>query len=209
MIQNLTKLILVTSFPVFLLISCATLNKDECRTADWKLIGFEDGSNGCAVSRIGLHRSACAEYGITPNLDLYNQGRAEGLYKYCVPITGYNLGLRGTAYQGVCSGYDEDSFIQAYKDGKQIYGAKLNLNKMEYILDNKHKDLDHVAADIHHNEQLIINGHLSKTEIVILLLETRDLAVAQDVLIHEIHELKDSIDEQASTISHLYQKFHY
>lgn len=32
---------------------CATLDKDECRTADWYAIGLEDGARGRAIERLG------------------------------------------------------------------------------------------------------------------------------------------------------------
>ncbi|MCG8048122.1 MAG: DUF2799 domain-containing protein [Candidatus Thiodiazotropha endolucinida] len=31
---------------LFSLASCATMDKDECRVADWYVIGYEDGAKG-------------------------------------------------------------------------------------------------------------------------------------------------------------------
>jgi uncharacterized protein DUF2799 len=50
---------------------CATMKKEECLTADWYNIGFEDGTRGYKVSRITNHRKACSKYEIAPNLDFY------------------------------------------------------------------------------------------------------------------------------------------
>ena len=35
---------------------CATMGKDECLSADWRTIGFEDGAGGYPASRIGQYR---------------------------------------------------------------------------------------------------------------------------------------------------------
>ena len=57
----------------FSFFSCATLNKDECLTADWYQIGYEDGAKGYPLSRIGKHRKACAKHGVTPDMPPYEQ----------------------------------------------------------------------------------------------------------------------------------------
>jgi len=187
------------------LISCATLNKDECRSANWNLIGYEDGSKGYPAKRIGQHRKACAEYGVTPDLSQYKLGRAEGLHSYCIPATGFNLGKAGSNYNGVCAGYNEQQFITAYKQGAQLYLAISTLNKMKKQLSHKNSELDTLIAEIQNKEQQIINGGLSKSKIILLLVETKNLAIDQGVLMTEIHDLKAAIEQQEITISHLKQ----
>jgi len=209
MIVTPIRSIVFIFFLSIFLTSCATLNKDECRTADWKLIGFEDGSKGYSASRIGDHRKACAEYGITPNLSLYNQGYAEGLHKFCTPANGYNLGRRGSAYHGICSGYDEEYFLSAYKQGKELYLAFATHTKMQNSLKYKQEELDHISIDIHEKENHIVNGKLIPAQIVLLLIEIRELAVEQGVVINKIHDLEHELEQQASYISHLKQQNQY
>ena len=48
---------------------------------------------GRSGEQIGRHRKACAEYGITPGLDAYRAGRAEGLREFCQPNNGYRAGV--------------------------------------------------------------------------------------------------------------------
>ncbi len=201
--------ILFISFLSLFLISCATLNKDECRTANWKLIGFEDGSNGYNSSRIGQHRKACAEYGISPNLDLYNQGHAEGLHKYCIPANAYNLGKRGSSYQGNCAGYNEAGFISAYNQGIKLYRANKSLNQQQKLLEKKQHELTLLKEDIHLKEQLIVGGKQSKSQIVLLLIEVKELVTKQTSLTLEINDLQDDIEEQSSYIAHLQKQNRY
>ena len=73
---------------------CASMDEDECRVADWRAIGYEDGASGRAASQLGERREACADHGVTPNFVAYRQGREEGLREYCTPAMGYRLGRK-------------------------------------------------------------------------------------------------------------------
>src|SRR5215468_2471108 len=86
-----------------LLAGCASMSKDECLAVDWRTIGYEDGVEGRSGDRIAEHRKACAKYGVRADLDLYQQGRNQGLREFCQPVNGYRLGVRGGTYYGVCS----------------------------------------------------------------------------------------------------------
>ena len=72
---------------LFILIvsGCATLNEEECLTANWQIIGLEDGSEGHLETYLGKHREACAKYGVTPDLEQYRIGHAEGVQSFCTP----------------------------------------------------------------------------------------------------------------------------
>ncbi len=112
-----------------LLAGCAGgLGKDECRTADWRTIGYEDGLHGLPADRIGAHRAACAKYQVTPDLVAYTEGRQRGLLEYCQPRNGYRVGLNGRPYYNVCSGATEPGFVDGYHYGRQIYDARAELH---------------------------------------------------------------------------------
>ena len=78
------------------------MNESECRNADWRMIGMEDGIDGRQQSYIGKHRQACAKHDITPDSVAYRQGYSEGLKQYCTEMKGFVLGKKGAAYHGVC-----------------------------------------------------------------------------------------------------------
>src|SRR5688572_14241675 len=78
-----------------LLAGCASLDKDECRNADWYAIGLEDGARGRTVERLGDHRRACAEHGVAPQSERYVAGRNEGLKSFCTYERGYSQGRAG------------------------------------------------------------------------------------------------------------------
>ena len=99
----------------------ATMSKDECRTVDWRTVGYEDGVAGRPGDQIGLHRKACAEYGVSPDLDAYRAGRAEGLREYCQPHNGYRAGATGAVYYDGCPADLAPAFVAAYDSGRELY----------------------------------------------------------------------------------------
>jgi ribosome modulation factor len=110
-------------FACLLVGGCAsnTLSKDECRTVDWRTIGYEDGVAGRSGEQIGRHRQACAEHGVTPDLDAYRTGRAEGLREFCQPRNGYRAGASGQAYYDSCPAELAPAFLEAYDQGRELY----------------------------------------------------------------------------------------
>ena len=81
---------------------CATMSSEECALSDWSAVGFEDGARGYTTERFSSHRKACAKHGITADFRAYQEGRDEGLVEFCQPSRGYNLGVSGGRYNGVC-----------------------------------------------------------------------------------------------------------
>ena len=206
---NPFKHILIFAFITIYLSACATLNKDECKTANWRVIGYEDGAKGYLAERIGQHREACAEYGVRPDLDAYNNGRAEGLHQYCIPVNGYKKGLSGTRYNGVCSGYNEDQFINAYNAGKQLFHEKSKLHKMENEFSHKQKHLTQLHKELKEKEDLLVSGKLTKEKALHLLNETKDIAIESGALEENLHALEDLIINQEQYVAHLQKQHHY
>lgn len=66
---------------LFTLAGCAGgMSKDECLYADWRAIGFEDGSRRGPAGAVSSRRTACAnKAGVTADMRAYLAGREEGL----------------------------------------------------------------------------------------------------------------------------------
>lgn len=101
--------------------SSTSMNKAECRTADWRAIGYEDGARGRSADTFGARRKACAEHGVAANFDAYLGGHGEGLAVFCRPQNGYRLGSNGYRYSGVCPADLEQGFRTAHADGYGLY----------------------------------------------------------------------------------------
>jgi hypothetical protein len=110
------------------------LSKNECMTADWLMIGYEDGLHGLPSDRVGVHRVACAKVQVTPNLAAYTEGRQRGLLEFCQPRNGFRVGLNGGSYANVCSATAEPAFIEGYRYGRQIHEARAELRETQVRL---------------------------------------------------------------------------
>jgi ribosome modulation factor len=120
--MRLTSLLL--AFCVVTLVACsstATMGKNECGAVDWRTVGYEDGVAGRSGTQIGVHRRACAQHGITPDLDAYRLGRAEGLREFCQPHNGYRAGITGEPYYDVCPADLAARFLAQYEVGHELY----------------------------------------------------------------------------------------
>ena len=101
---------------------CGTLGKDQCMNADWRQIGYADGTQGQPGNRIQEHAKSCASYGVRPDLDAYLKGREEGLVSFCQPVNGYNLGRTGGGdHTGDCPPDLKAAFQQQYQLGRQVF----------------------------------------------------------------------------------------
>lgn len=110
----------------------------ECRTADWRAIGYEDGSQGRKGSALGDRRKACADHGVTPNFEAYMDGHGRGIAEFCRPRNGYQLGTRGYRYRGVCPTNLESAFLTAHADGFGLYRRRAAVNRLSKQITRRH-----------------------------------------------------------------------
>ena len=202
MLKKYKNILLLIGISIFIS-SCSTLNKEECKTANWKTIGYEDGTKGYSASRVGQHRSACTEYGVRPNLDAYTTGRNKGLVHYCVPSIGYKKGLYGHSYNGVCTNHGEEIFLDAYDYGIKIYKQKIILSKMNDDYSNNKNYILSLEDELHEKEHDIVSGRLSKHKALILLSETRDMAEELGRVRSNLNLLQEDISRQSEHVNYL------
>ena len=166
-----------------LLSGCATLRKNECLNADWFTIGYEDGAHGYPASRIGNHREACANHGVSPDFARYEQGRLAGLREYCTPQRGYGLGASGKQYTYVCPDSLEPDFLEGYQQGKNVSGAQITIKRQKADLKKMQNDLAAVKQKLNGYETELVGddsiGHRRRRflleEIKILTEEQRTI----------------------------------
>ncbi len=155
------KIALATLSAALLLLSgCATMNEKECRSADWYTVGFEDGAHGRAINYIGNHREACAEYGISPQADRYQDGWNEGIRRYCTPRNGYQAGMYGHSVGAQCPSDLAREFEVAYQYGHRIYLLNRELSAIDNDMRAAQKELDQVKHELAQLEkQLLSSGY--------------------------------------------------
>jgi len=199
----MTRLHQLALLAVVLLTGCASgLGKDECVTADWRMIGYEDGLHGYPAERIGFHRTSCAKYQVVPNLAAYSDGREHGLVEYCQPKNGFRVGLNGAGYANVCSGAVETAFVDSYRYGRQIHDARAELNNTQSRLRSARNGLAQTeAAMASATTELVLTtttverrAYLA-TELVRLTQERGDLVARIDQLSVRVQQLALNVQQ--------------
>ena len=119
------------------------MSEQECLTADWRTVGYEDGTRGHGPEQIQRHRRACAKVGVTPDFVAYREGLEEGLRRFCRPASGFALGRRGQTYNGACPADLEAEFLVGYRDGNEIF----RLEQDVFAIERHIGDIDRQVAD--------------------------------------------------------------
>ncbi len=169
---------------------CAAMNEQQCLVSDWRSVGFEDGALGRPVETIGNYRQACTKHGVSPDLESYRSGHADGVESFCQPVKGFNYGHSGASYRGVCPADLEGSFLAAYNEGRQLHELEAALRSADAQIAQRQRALENLKADIADTEAALIAEGVSASERVILLNETKELARQHGIIEAEIIELE-------------------
>ncbi len=168
---------------------CATMSGDECVATDWSAIGYEDGARGYTTERFSKHRKACAKHGVTADFGAYQSGREGGLVEYCQPGRGFDVGVNGGRYYGVCSVNLEPDFLDAYNAGHHLYTLRSNVNHANSSISARENELKRVDDEIGKKEAALINGETTTEERILLLSDLKDLSERTGKLEAEIQDL--------------------
>jgi hypothetical protein len=122
-----------------LLGGCSSLSQTECQSANWKEIGYEDGSRGARPARADEHRESCAKHGIAVDRDAWERGYARGLETYCTPENALQLGLRGGDYAGVCPPALDLDFTSHWRAGRVVFDQRQRVAR----LDERRRELEY------------------------------------------------------------------
>ena len=127
---------------------CETMSAEECLTADWEQIGYEDGSRGRPPHYLENRRQACVENaGIQPDGAAWERGRQAGLETYCTPQNGWRIGSSGGAYEGVCFGSNAYGFERAFNTGRRKYELQQAVNDLDGRVNDVRYRTDQIDRD--------------------------------------------------------------
>lgn len=176
--------------------------------SDWHAVGYADGAQGYTTDRFSRYSKACADHGITPNFTAYQVGRDEGLVEFCQPSRGYNLGVSGGHYYGVCDAAMEEEFLDAYRVGNQLYTLRSAVNSASNRIYAKERELERVQDEIRSKEALLIADETTTQDRVLLLADLKDLSerigeleVEIDVLIQDRARFEYELHDYERTVA--------
>ena len=185
-----------------LVAGCASgLSVEECNTADWRTIGYEDGVQGRSEARISEHRQACAKHGVGLNFDAYRSGWDEGIKRYCQPGKGYSLGRRGRSYGGICPALLEAAFLQAYRQGREIYDLRADVHRTAQKLRHKRKRLADIEVGMRDTGIELVTEGVTTERRVILLDELRKLEQERSATKAQIPVLEAELERKTNRLA--------
>ncbi|MGZ3788404.1 MAG: DUF2799 domain-containing protein [Bacteriovorax sp.] len=151
--------ILFSLATLFLLTSCASMNLEKCKSANWEVYGQSDASSRHA-NLFDQYAEECREFGVTPNRAQYEAGFKRGLDELCTFQNGYLIGNEGAELPRICPKEIQDKFVQGFIEGQRNYDMKKQMEKQNELvekameLNNKNK-----IKSCEYNYECGPNGH--------------------------------------------------
>jgi len=172
------------------LAGCAGMSEQACVSADWRTIGFTDGSIGRSVATIGSYSQQCGEHGVTPNLDAYRAGHAEGVLSYCRASNGFEVGHSGAAYQGVCPANLEREFLPEYNAGHHLYELESALHNADSRIAGDYRAQESIKQELTSIAATMIAVDTTAEQRVRLVTRSAELGRHFGELTREIEQLQ-------------------
>ena len=186
-----------------LLQGCATLDKDECRLADWRLIGYQDGVSGKSAAVVGEYREDCARHAVVPDLDAYRAGRQEGLQQHCTASTGYPLGNAARSLAAVCPVALEDDFREAYNAGRTLYQARSAVKTTHSRIRQRKQTLTNLEDNRAQKLAALIAADLKADQRVMIVYELNELQQDMNSVENELADLEHDLVKQQTRLDQL------
>ncbi|TCM67529.1 uncharacterized protein DUF2799 [Acinetobacter calcoaceticus] len=120
---------------VSLMQGCAIMSKNECLSANWNLIGQNDGFNGNG-SLMQKRAQACIKHKTVLDNEAYVQGYKKGLKNYCNPQTIFDYALQGRGTYQSCPMELQNNLRPYYNAANSFYIANKNLVALEDTMAN-------------------------------------------------------------------------
>lgn len=157
------------------LTGCAGMSEQACLVSDWRAVGFEEGATGRSVTSIGHYRQACSKHGVTPDLDAYRAGHAEGVEIYCRPNNGFEVGRSGATYQGVCPANLESAFLANYESGRHLFELESALRRIDSQIASNAAAQESIRAELTAIGVTMISNETTAEERLLLVSRSAEL----------------------------------
>jgi hypothetical protein len=158
--------------------------------ADWRAVGFEDGSRGVAANSFGSHRKVCADHGVAAGFDDYLAGHAQGLESFCRPQNGARLGGSGYRYTGVCPEHLEAAFLDAHAESFGLYERQAAINRIDRQLIANQNRISEIEYLLVKRTAQLLTPTMLPGERAGLVVQLKQLGEEKGALEESIHHLE-------------------
>lgn len=181
----------------------ASISQNQCAAGDWQTIGYRDGVNGQRSSRLLEHQDACVGHGVVPDRQEYMVGWDQGAREYCDPSNGFHVGERGWSQNNICPADLKAGFLTAYREGRTLYNARLEVSNLEWEIEQKTSRLAALKSEIISATAAQIDGELTAQERIELASRVQRLYEERERLKLALPELEDRLAEKSRDLDRL------
>jgi len=160
--------ILIVSLAI-LVSSCASMSPQECKLADWKIVGYQDALKG-NNTQIAEHNQSCAKVKIKPNAQLYMQGYNQGSKLFCTYDNGLKEGKNGDYISNICKRPGLTyNFMRGYQQGYKMYEKNRKINALQQKIDDLNEEIEDIVnskgsaqdIDLLYREKELVNQQIA------------------------------------------------
>jgi hypothetical protein len=174
----------------FFAAGCSGMSEQACVSADWRTVGFEDGTSGRSEASIGRYRQQCADHGVAPDLDSYRAGHADGVRVYCRASNGFAVGHGGATYQGVCPADLEAEFVAEYNAGRRLHDLESALASVDGRIASNYRAQENIKQELTNIAAKMIATDTTAEQRVAMVTRSADLGRRYGELTTEIQHLE-------------------
>jgi hypothetical protein len=174
----------------YLIAGCSGMSEQACLSADWRTVGFEDGTLGRSEAGIGRYRQQCGEHGVAPDLASYRAGHADGVRIYCRESNGFAVGHSGATYQGVCPADLEAAFVAEYNAGRQLHELESALRSVDSRIASNYRAQENITQELTGIAAKMIATDTTPEQRVAMVTRSAELGRRYGELTNEIRDLE-------------------
>lgn len=171
-----------------------SLSAHQCQAGDWQTVGYRDGVNGKNQSHLLEHQNACGRHNIVPDAAGYRSGWAQGIREYCQPQRAYDLGVSGGRLRSVCPADLSTSYRAAFEDGRVLYLARHEVNRLENKIARDKQRIDAIGNELIDTATAQVDPTLTTQDRLDLLADSKALMDERDRLSRGLPGLAVDLD---------------
>lgn len=141
------------------------MSEKECLAGDWYGAGLEDGREGRLERAFDERAARCSEFGAPADGEAYFAGRKEAIAALCTDRGGYDYGLAGKSYTGVCAPETERDFLSGYLAGWRIHRAQEAREEAEDNYERALSLVENYREDIRRGRRKLRDDEATEEEI--------------------------------------------
>lgn len=144
--------------------ACATMSEEECQTADWRVVGFDDAARGYEDKRIREHAEACASAKVRVDFTAYQAGYEQGLQRFCTASNGFNVGESAKAHPQQCHSANYSKFVAGYMLGVEARALNQERSSLNKQIDEQEKQVASLQTAIDQADEILTQPNSTRED---------------------------------------------